>query len=278
MSHDDKRDDLAPVVSLECARIADALAEGAVGPEHEEHLDHCVACASLVMEMDGVTALIAEATAPVTPPRDFAARVLDRANTLTLDLDQDRFEEPPRDAASSARWPALAALASVAAIGLAFWAGGLQAKLEAPRPAPEAVSQVAVAPASPQSLGSTGELPELHPEVTLRQAGGSELGAAPQQPAVVPEPSAVPEPSLDIPAEIQAALLQVIEDNDGCPKTSAGSVRITATVEPTGAIVDRQIMSSGEVTQAHRCVTEALDGLRLPPLAERARVTLDLRW
>ena len=42
---------------------------------------------------------------------------------------------------------ALAALASVAAIGLAFWAGGLQAKLEAPQATPSLANQVAVAPA-----------------------------------------------------------------------------------------------------------------------------------
>ena len=131
MSHDDKREELAPVVSLECARIADALAEGAIGPEHEDHLNQCADCAALVMEMTSVTSLLAEATAPVTPPRDFASRVLDRANTLTLDLDQDRFSEGAQDRSSGSRWPALAALASVAAIGLAFWAGGLQAKLEA---------------------------------------------------------------------------------------------------------------------------------------------------
>ena len=93
MSHDEKREELASVVSLECARIADALAEGTIGPEHEEHLNHCADCAALVMEMNSVTSLLAEATAPVTPPRDFASRVLDRANTLTLDLDSDPYED-----------------------------------------------------------------------------------------------------------------------------------------------------------------------------------------
>lgn len=278
MSHDDKNEELAPVVSLECARIADALAEGAIGPEHEDHLDHCVDCASLVMEMTSVTSLLAEATAPVAPPRDFASRVLDRANTLTLDLDQDRFSEDEQARSSSSRWPALAALASIAAIGLAFWAGGLQAKLEAPTNVHSPANQVAVAPAPSDTPSSLEPSHVPSSEVTLRQAGGSEVALAPTNPAIAPEPSAVPEPSLDIPSEIQAALLQVIEDNDGCPKSSAGSVRITATVETSGAIVDRQIVSSGEVTQAHRCVTEALDGLKLPPLTQRARVTLDLRW
>ncbi|MBD89315.1 MAG: hypothetical protein CL940_03160 [Deltaproteobacteria bacterium] len=278
MSHDEKRDELAPVVSLECARIADALAEGTIGPEHEEHLNHCADCAALVMEMDSVTSLLAEATAPVTPPRDFASRVLDRANTLTLDLDSDPYEDATKERGANARWPALAALASIAAVALAFWAGGMQAKLEAPERAAPAANQVAVAPAAPVAPATSSPTTVDRAEVTLRQAGGAELAPEPVQPAVVPEPAAIPEPSLDIPSEIQAALLQVIEDNDGCPKTSGGSVRITATVEPTGAIVDRQIVSSGDVTQAHRCVTEALDGLKLPPLAQRARVTLDLRW
>lgn len=278
MNHDDKRDELAPVVSLECARVADALAEGSVGPEHEDHLDHCGDCASLVMEMDRVTSLIAEATAPISPPRDFASRVLDRANTLTLDLEQDHFEGASNAQGAGSRWPALAALASVAAVALAFWAGGLQAKLEAPEALEDAANQVAVAPATPHDPGSRlPSAPRAH-EVTLRPGGGSALAPSPETQAIVPEPAGVPEPILDIPSEIQAALLQVIEDNDGCPRTSAGSVRITATVEPTGAIVDRQIVSSGDVTQAHRCVTEALDRLQLPPLAQRARVTLDLRW
>ncbi len=278
MSHDDKKDELATVVSLECARVADALAEGFVGPEYEDHLDHCGDCASLVMEMDGVASLIAEATAPLSPPRDFASRVLDRANTLTLDLEQDHFGEANRVQAAGSRWPALAAVASVAAVALAFWAGGLQAQLESPQSTQASANQIAVAPATAQDPGATQPSASSSDEVTLRPAGGDAHAPSATTQAIVPEPAEVPEPILDIPSEIQAALLQVIEDKEGCPKSSAGSVRITATVEPTGAIVDRQIVSSGDVTQAHRCVTEALDGLKLPPLAQRARVTLDLRW
>lgn len=278
MSHDDERDELATVVSLQCARVADALAEGFVGPEYEDHLNHCGDCASLVMEMDGVTSLVAEATAPVSPPRDFASRVLDRANTLTLDLEQDHFAEATRAQGAGSRWPALAAVASVAAVALAFWAGGLQAQLEAPQNPADSANQVAVAPATAPGPGAAQPSSSSQDEVTLRPAGGSALAPSAKSQAIVPEPAGVPEPILDIPSEIQAALLQVIEDNDGCPKSSAGSVRITATVETSGAIVDRQIVSSGDVTQAHRCVTEALDGLKLPPLSQRARVTLDLRW
>jgi hypothetical protein len=278
MSHDDERDELATVVSLQCARVADALAEGFVGPEYEDHLNHCGDCASLVMEMDGVTSLVAEATAPVSPPHDFASRVLDRANTLTLDLEQDHFAEATRAQGAGSRWPALAAVASVAAVALAFWAGGLQAQLEAPQSTQTSANQVAVAPATDQNPGATLPSAPTSNEVTLRPAGGSATRPSAKTQAIVPEPAGVPEPILDIPSEIQAALLQVIEDKEGCPKSSSGTVRITATVEPTGAIVDRQIVSSGDVTQAHRCVTEALDGLKLPPLARRARVTLDLRW
>jgi len=277
MSFDQPNDELASVLSLDCARVADALAEGTPGPELEAHLDSCASCATLAVEMRGVENLIAEATAPVTPPHDFASRVLDRAHTLTLDLEHDLPEALSSSASSRAAWPTLAAVASAAAIALAFWAGGMNAQLDVPHDQATVSSQVEVSPAS-VSTASPSPTRAATGEVTLRPASALP-GAHVAAPAVVTlEPLDIPEPELDIPGEIQAALLQVIEDQEDCPERSGGSVRITATVEPTGAIVDRQIVSSGEASRAHRCVTEALDGLRLPPLAQRARVTLDLRW
>jgi hypothetical protein len=276
MSHDEKSDELASVLSLACARVADAIAEGELDEGLTEHLDQCDPCAALAAETRGVTALIAEATAPMSPPGDMASRVLDRANTLTLDLERDLHGEAPAmtRGATIYRWPLVAALASAAAIALAFWAGGLSAQLTTPE---AAAPGVAVTPAT----GPTAPAPEerLTPsEVTLRPAGGSAESPAAKAPIATPETPAVPELIMDIPGEIQAALLRVIEDKEGCPKTSGGAVRVTATVEATGAIVDRQIVSSGNAKRAHRCVTEALDGLRLPPLQERARVTLDVLW
>jgi hypothetical protein len=276
MSHDEKPEELASVLSLACARVRDAIAEGELDESLNPHLDQCDACAALAAETQGVTALIAEATAPLSPPGDLASRVLDRANTLTLDLEPELDEQARSETAGSTlyRWPLVAALASAAAVALAFWAGGMSAQLSPPEvSAPGVAVAPAVAPA--ETVTQNREGPS---EVTLRPAGGAIESPSTQAPVHTPEPLAVPEPTMDIPAEIQAALLQVIEDKEGCPKSSGGSVRITATIEPSGAIVDRQIFSSGEVTRAHRCVTEALDGLRLPPLAQRARVTLDLRW
>jgi hypothetical protein len=95
---------------------------------------------------------------------------------------------------------------------------------------------------------------------------------------VVPAPAQVPEHALNIPGELEAALLQHIKALDGCPARSDGELRVTLTLDTRGAISNRQVLSSAGQSAAHQCLNQALDKLLLPPLDRAATVTIDLSW
>ena len=104
---------------------------------------------------------------------------------------------------------------------------------------------------------------------------------APLAPETVPEvvvPNPVPEPSLDVPGELRAAIVREVSRLEQCPEHIAAPIRVTVGVEPDGQLTNRQIMSAAGQTDAHACVTYAMDALLLPPLRWSGTVTIDVDW
>ncbi|MEC9072435.1 MAG: hypothetical protein VX938_08660 [Myxococcota bacterium] len=274
--------DGAEIIDLACARMEDALAEGRLDQRALAHLETCPRCLSMKTEMDSIAALIAEATGPTELDPSFEQGILDRAREMTFDLDA-RIPEAPLPRANYGRRAALLA-AAAAALTLAYWAGGEQ--LDGSSPSPRAVAPIAIAdPAVPPVTDQA-----IAPQVPTGPAGGPVMmipkktppppvaGVKTTQRVHRPITETLPEPMVDLPAEIRDAIIRHVRSQETCPRKVSRAVRLTLTVETNGAITNRQILSSADAGDAHRCVSRALDALLLPPMPEPATLTLDVGW
>lgn len=286
------------VVSLACARFEDALAEGELDAAARRHRDGCARCAELEREMALVGELIADATAPRELPAGFADAIFDRASVLDADVRPRPMHTEPApltgQLGAARSWRAVALGGAVAAgLILAFWAGGLVERQSADREAPAVAEgtqsrMVSVAP-------DAGQTPEAPPQVAQpapRRPTPVPVVLRPQpqpQPAVevpavdnphpvVPDAVEVPEPKVDLTDEVRAILLSRVARIELCPKHSQGVVRATITLDASGKLTHRQVLSYAGHRDAHQCINYALDQLILPPLDGAADLTLDLTW
>jgi len=108
-------------------------------------------------------------------------------------------------------------------------------------------------------------------------AGKTPPKAPAPKPQVVPSKT-VPEPAVKLPREIKTAVIRHIRSLPFCPKRITGSVRVTLTVEPTGKVTNRQVLSRSGQASAHQCVNLGIDKLILPPMKEGKVITVDLKW
>ena len=267
----DDRHQSAEVLNLMCARFEAALAEGRVDASLRAHELSCERCSDFSREMARVERLIADATGPVDAiPTDFLDKVLVRADSL----DGRSTAARPR----SLRWTLSAfgaAGVAAAAVILAFWAGAAQEQLKQV----ETRTQVRVSASAPAV--ELVRAPEVTPSEVMTPLS---VALPPRQPAPmrieprVPAAASVPEPVVDIGAEIQVMLRESVAQSEGCPEVSKVPVWVTATVQSSGALTDRSVMSAGSASEAHRCVSRALDQLILPPGMPTTTVTFELSW
>jgi len=253
-----------------CARFDAALADDAVDEALEAHAQSCDRCSDFARELAAAQAWIAEATGPTdTLPDDFLDTVLLRADTLDGRLGDRHMPRSRRTALPALAISGLAA----AAVLMAFWAGSAreqlrqsdlrdQVRVEAPAPTP--APTVAAAP-SPS-------------RVTLKRTPSPEPIARSRVKPTVPAAAPVPEPVVDLGAEIQVMLRDRITTQETCPDHATAPVWVTTTVRPDGSLTNRSVMSAGSATDAHRCVSRALDQLLLPPGSPTTTVTFELSW
>ena len=277
----------ARVLSLDCARAEEALAEsGQLDPQSLRHIQSCPPCRELA-ELIGEDGIIAAATSPVPLPDGFTDAVLTRAfsethplariRPATDDLRVAELEAALRQRRRRTWWVAGTALA--AGIGLA-----LALTVEAPSPEPSTTpAPTATAhPVSSPVEASLESSPRKAPPATQGQPTRDPKPNAPaarnEAPPKAITPTAVPEPVMDIPSEIRATVLRSVRKHADCPQHNATPVRVTLTVSAAGKISSPQILSSSGNTGAHQCVTWAVDRLLLPPLGRSVTVTLDLSW
>lgn len=264
---------LADVVQLDCARVEDALMEGREDPRTLEHLDSCTSCRSLHREMTAVRRRIADVTGPIALSPGFAAEVFARAQTLQREGDDLPQSDPKRRLRWV--WPTGAGLAVAASLALAFWVGGLQERARVLDSQDRQAPPVIVAPDGARPSSDTGQVTTARPSpVRLVPTPSGRRASSP----VVPAAQAVAERPVDVPAELRDLLLRGIEEDAPCAEAAGSRVRVTVTVKPDGSLADRQILSSGDASMAHRCVRHALDGLLLPPGHGPLTVTLDVSW
>ena len=261
----------AEILNLMCARFEAALSEGSVDATLRAHEQECEHCSDFSRELERVQALIADATGPVdTLPDDFLDQVLLRAETLDGRFDVDR----PRGVGRRLSAVAVAVVAA-AAVLIAFWAGGAreqlrqidtrsQVRVAVPTSTPEVAEQVTSVPSE-----TMARLPTVIPPVVQTPT---------RIEPVVPAASPVPEPVIDLGAEIQVMLREQILQSEGCPEHNKTPVWVTATVQPDGSLTGRSVMSAGGASDAHRCVSRALDQLILPPGMPTTTVTFELSW
>jgi hypothetical protein len=258
-------------LNLMCARFEAALSEGAVDTALRAHEQSCERCADFSRELARVQALIADATGPADSlSDDFLDQVLLRADAL-----DGRFgEHGPRAVGRSLSGLAVVVVAA-AAVLVAFWAGGAreqlrqvdtrsQVRVAAPAPTPPTAQDVAAVPTE-----SMARLPATASAVASTRA---------RIEPVVPAAAPVPEPVVDLGAEIQVMLRERVTQSEGCPAHTKVPVWVTATVQTDGSLTDRSVMSAGSASEAHRCVSRALDQLLLPPGMPVTTVTFELSW
>jgi hypothetical protein len=88
----------------------------------------------------------------------------------------------------------------------------------------------------------------------------------------------VPEPKVDMSAEISAMVHERIRNNPACPAKATGSVWVTMTILSDGSLTNRQIVSDGDASLAHRCVASALDELLVAPGAKTRTLSFEVAW
>ena len=261
----------AEILNLMCARFEAALAEGSLDETLRDHERSCEHCSDFSRTLARVELLIAEATGPSDGlPNEFLEQVLSRSDTL-----DGRIGESTSRAASPALPALVVTLVAAAAVVLAFWAGGAreqlrqfdqrsQVRVVASTPTPAPTTLAARAPSE-----SMTRAPDLGPPVF-----GTPTRIEPTVPAAAP----VPEPVVDLGAEIQIMLREKVTSSEGCPEHTKAPVWVTATIQPDGSLTNRSVMSAGSASDAHRCVSRALDQLLLPPGSPTTTVTFELSW
>jgi len=261
----------AEILNLMCARFEAALSEGSVDATLRDHEQHCDRCADFSRELARVEALIADATGPVDSlPDDFLDQVLLRADTL------DGRITVSRAGAGARRGTAAAVIVmAAAAVLLAFWAGGAREQLRQI----DTRSQVRVeAPATPAHVAPQVAMVPTEVMARLPVEAPPVVSTPTRIEPVVPAAAPVPEPVVDLGAEIQVMLREKVTQSEGCPAHTKVPVWVTATVQPDGSLTDRSVMSAGSASDAHRCVSRALDQLILPPGMPTTTVTFELSW
>lgn len=270
------------VVQLECARFEEGLASETLDSDLVAHRRECPRCDDLAHAHQNLIAALKDATGPEPLPEGFADEVMARADVLAGRI---LLDEPPV-AAETARasgpgagllWGGLAA----AALLCAFWAGThLERNRQGPAPvrmdaatAPShTAGQVATArPAAADQLTTPSD-----PTHVVGAGASVSMQGTPTPQAVTP--STRPEPIHDVAGEIRDLLQAEIGRNDGCPVHSNEPVTVTMTIDRTGTLTDRQLLSMAADRDAHACVGYALDALPLPPLAGDVTVTFTIDW
>ncbi len=260
----------AEILNLMCARFEAALAEGTVDETLRAHEKSCERCADFSRELASVETWIAEATGPSGPlSDDFLDQVFARADALDGRLSSDT---------PSSSKPILPALAvgflAAAAMLTAFWAGGASEQLRQDDHRARVRVQAPTQPAPTQVTATARPTEAMVRTPTPPPVVRSRTRIEPTVPAASP----VPEPVVDLGAEIQVMLREKVTSTEGCPKHTKAPVWVTATIQPDGTLTNRSIMSAGGASDAHRCVSRALDQLLLPPGSPTTTVTFELSW
>ena len=262
----------AEVLNLMCARYEAALADASMDATLRAHGENCARCTEASREFKAVQALIAEATGPTNRlSEDFLDAVLQRANTLDGRLLERESPRPRRIA------PAIAASLAAAAVLLAFWAGGArehQRQLDAHNQV--RVHAANVAPEAPPVR--TAQVMRPAPPMTPLAARETRTPMPTRIGPTVPAAAPIPEPVVDLGAEIQVMLRERVVASKHCPEHTSAPIWVTATVQPDGSLTNRSVMSAGNASEAHRCVSRALDQLLLPPGSPTTTVTFELSW
>lgn len=263
----------AEVLNLMCARFEAALADGEVDELLRAHEQSCERCSDFSRELAAAQAWIAQATGPSDAlPEGFLDTVLLRADALDGRLGAGQT-------LSRSRRPGFGALAvaglAAAAVLMAFWAGGAREQLrQADERAQVRVEAPNATPTSPAVVAQAVPSETMTPSPTPAPKTAQQRRVEPTVPAASP----VPEPVVDLGAEIQGMLRDQVTTHEACPKHTSAAVWVTATVLSDGSLTNRSVMSAGSATDAHRCVSRALDQLLLPPGSPTTTVTFELSW
>ena len=261
------------VISLMCARFEDALAEGRTDAIVTEHASECVRCHMMLQQIQGeqgAISAIAMASGPVELPSGFTEGVLARA------LPPERYLKDTAEPAPRFKWwhHAITGLVAGVCTALLFWAGGdAKNMIESRSSSSRAVAVQDSDSASPSpneaekgtTTNSDDENTDMFEDLMNDKA------------KVLPAVS-VPENTLDLPKELKSAVLRQIKRVKGCPKRLTNPVRITLTVGKNGKLSNRTVYSVANQGIAHDCVNQALDSLKLPPMAQSSNITLDIAW
>ena len=96
--------------------------------------------------------------------------------------------------------------------------------------------------------------------------------------AAAPHDGQVPEPKVDLSAEISAMVHERIRANERCPSEASAPVWVTMTIRADGSLTNRQIVSDGDASLAHRCVAKALDELLVAPGTKTRTLSFEVSW
>lgn len=266
------------VISLACVRFEETLAEGPLSAFSHPHRMECESCAALAHELmaeDGLFDSIAQVSGPVEMPPGFVDAVLMRAAVP----EPKQVEAPVSDARLTWMHYGLSGLLAGTVAALVTWIVHQPPPpqpTDTARPALVAVEKAPTAAQPKVAVVPVATVPGHKVQAPAVKPAASPL-KAPVRAVAVRAPK-VPEPSVKLPEEIRTAILRHIRSLPFCPKRINGSVRVTLTVEKSGKVTNRQVLSGSGQSSAHQCVNLGIDKLMLPPMKQATGITVELSW
>lgn len=288
------------VFDIACARFEAELANGEVSRAMREHAEGCARCTALKREVEDIAALLGQVSKPVRiDHKTTLDSVLERAAVL-----DGRLAEAPRGPSWRASWTMGLGVVAIAAITLLTLqlpdttSNTGEAHVVEPRPVarglqPSLDSAPVISFASretqrtrsehqPRLGSSTATLhdPAPAPQVLPTEASHQEPNQRSKSEVngTAPYDEEVPEPKVDLSAEISAMVHERIRANERCPTEASAPVWVTMTIRADGSLTNRQIVSDGDASLAHRCVAKALDELLVAPGTKTRTLSFEVSW